>query len=238
MSRLKTYLAVLFGSSLLLGVFAVSNAGAVTMHVCKEAAAGATATEFSNSSCSTPLIGGKFRTVPVVGTQAIQTTSTATWVMTASPLGINTEIVCKKSHSEGATATNVEEGGKMKIKGGSSTTVFEECQMNKPVGCIVPTTIKTKGLVGESVDTETTMRAKIAPSEGTAFTSFVVSNCGLLNGEKTVNGTVSGETQTTTTAKFSSTTGSALTYAGATATLTGETHGSTTDGTQLHVETP
>jgi hypothetical protein len=236
----RSSLGILIICAVCFAVMGVSSASAQTLHECQKVGSGGTSTTFSDANCTTPSIGGEYRTVPLPlnTTVNVKGTNTTSMTMTASPLGIAIEITCSTLSSEGGTATNVEEGGKMKIKGEVTTTIFSGCEMKKPAGCVVPAEIKTKSLVSETVDTETTMRTKITPKEGTTFVSFPVSNCGILNGEKTVVGTASSETVTPTTQRFSATSGSALTFAGATVTLTGDGHGSTTDGTPLYAETP
>src|SRR6476659_598417 len=120
MTRLKASLGVLIACAACFAAFGASSASAVTLHECKEAVG--TGVKYTNSECTT--VGeGKFQTVPIEAGTKVKATGTEPFKMTASPLGIATEITCTAMTSEGATATNGLNGeGKMRVTGGASVT--------------------------------------------------------------------------------------------------------------------
>lgn len=245
MVRLKISLAALMVCAASFGAFGVSNAAASTLHECKTTGEpGATAQRFEDSNCTKKLETGGFQTVPLAGTAKVTAQGTSAFVLSMAPLGIKNKITCNSMMSSGATATNAEVEGKMKVNGGASGLEFSECAVNEPAGCTVANPIKIKEITSVTEDLAgEVMRTKFAPKTGTEFVTITLGNCGLLNGGHTVNGVARSESEGVTTQRFSTTSGSALTFFGATATLTGTYQLFTEEagpkaGPMLSLETP
>jgi hypothetical protein len=242
MIRLKVSLGALLACAAAFAVLGSGTAAASTVHECKETGGTAklTAQRYSDSACTTKSETGKFQTVPVEGTQKVKATQTSNFVLKSAPLGIQNEITCEELSSSGATVTNVEEGGVMKVKGGAQKTIFSKCQVNKPAGCTVKQPIETKEVTSITEDLAgEVMRTKFTPVVGKEFVTITLEGCGLLNGNHTIEGVARSQSEGTTTQAFSTTSGSELTFFGATATLEGKYHVATESGGQLlALETP
>ncbi len=241
MIRLKVSLGALLACAAAFAVFGSGTAAASTLHECLKSTEG-TSQRYSDSECTTKSETGEFRTVPLPVKEAkkVKATGTSNFVLKSAPLGIQNEITCTEMSSNGATAENNEEGGKMDVKGGAQKTVFKNCTVNKPAGCTVAEPIETKPITSTTEDLAGEVhRTKFTPVTGTEFVTITLSNCGLLNGGHTVNGTASSEGEGTTTQAFTTSSGSSLTFFGATATLEGKYHVATeANGQLLALETP
>jgi len=243
MTRLKVSLGALMVCAASFAAFGASNAAASTLHQCENTGGTKleTAQRYSDSECKTKSVTGSFQTVPLsAGSHEVTTTGTSDFVLSSAPLGIKNKITCKKMGSV-ATAINEEVGGKMQVSGGASVTEFSECVVNEPAGCTVAEQpIKTKEITSITEDLAgEVMRTKYTPKTGTELAAITLANCGLLNGKHSLNGVTRSESEGTTTQKFTTTSGSELTFFGAAATLTGTYHLVTTlTGQFLALETP
>jgi hypothetical protein len=233
----KTTGAILCG--LCLVAFAAPTASAVTLHECKEAVG--TGVAYSDSACSTKSESGKFQTVPIPVNTSVGLTFTATSsaVLSTTVAGVKFAITCTGGSGSG-TARNVETGGVMKVIGSEGHVKFEGCAVTTPAGgkCTVPATLETNTVKSETSE----MNDVISPAAGTAFITIPVSGAecpAALKGSKEVAGKASGVNTTGTTTEFTTTSGSALTFGGQTATLTGSTHSKvTTTGVRVGLLTP
>lgn len=225
---------------------AVADASAVTIHECKEAAAGETTQQFSDSACTTKLAGGKFRTVPIPKGETVQLkgTSTETSTLATTIVGIKFRLTCATGNGT-AEATNEEPAaGVMRVSGKKIIATFSKCEVKEPAGkgCKVTepiTTLEMNSITSEMKDTLTPVNA-----EG-KFTTITISSCegvaAPLNGAKPITGVARGINQESdpTSTEFTATSGSELKLGGQTATITGKTHSATAaTGALLALKTP
>ncbi|HEX8752777.1 MAG TPA: hypothetical protein VF731_05100 [Solirubrobacterales bacterium] len=124
--------------------------------------------------------------IPAGKVTEVENVSTTVAILKSSALGITTEIKCNKTHGSG-TFQNEEVGGGF-TGSGTGSTEFSECTVAQPPGCTVQEPIKTVKLRAEPVEEGSKMGGKITPAEGTTFTVITLANCGLLNGEKSIQG--------------------------------------------------
>lgn len=232
----KAAAAVLCG--LCVAAFVAPSASAVTLHECKEAIG--TGVGYTDSTCSTESATGKFQTVPVSANSSVGLTFTPTSsaVLSATIGGVKFQITCTGGSGSG-TAKNVEASGTMKVLGSEGHVRFEGCSVTMPTGkgCAVPSTLETVTLKSETKE----MNDIITPATGETFLTIPVTKCSTeaLNGEKAISGSASGINETGTTTEFTPTSGSALTFGGQSATLTGKTHSKVTaTGVQVGLKTP
>lgn len=237
MSRKRSLLGALTIAALCCAALVgASNASAVvsSLHECIKSATGTEKGPFTNANCNETSKTGEFRTVRLEGKKELTATQTTPFVLKSAPLGIQNEITCEEMMSAETTAENNASGFS-----GEGKTTFSKCAVNKPAGCTVQQPIETVKLKASSEDS-TVMRTKYTPASGTAFVTITLENCGLLNGGHTVTGVARSEAINTETEEFSTTSGSELSFFGATATLTGKLHFVTTKEPTVKIfrETP
>lgn len=232
MSHFKTIAVSLGVGALCLCAFAVSSASALTLHECKAKGSGGTGSFYSDANCVNPEAGGKFERVPIgEAAQKISTTNTSNFTIGTTINLATFNIICTVVTSSGETAANGLVGGEMFVSG-EAVTEFSTCNVEKgPEGCNV-TVVKTEKL---KYKTTPANLIKYEPVAGTLFAKIKVEGCknGALNGEKELKGTATSETLTPQTQKFTTESGTNLTFAGAGATLTGEYHVSTEGKTEV-----
>lgn len=239
MSRKRSILGALAIAALscaaLVGASSAS-AAVSSLHECLKNVSGTEKGPFSDPECKTTSKTGEFHTVKLTGKPKLTLTNTGNFVLNSAPLGIQNEITCEEMMSAETTAENTASGFS-----GEGKTTFSKCVVNKPAGCTVKQPIETVKLKASSEDLESgVMRTKYTPASGTAFVTITLENCGLLNGGHTVTGVARSQTVDTETEEFSSTSGSELSFFGATATLTGKLHTVTAEEPSVRVyrETP
>jgi hypothetical protein len=236
MKVLKKSIGTMVLAGLLLAAIGAPNAGAVTLHECKEAAG--TGTAYSDSGCSVKSEAGKFQLVPVPAGTALTFTNGGTSTLTMTIAGVKFKISCTGGSGSGS-ATNEEEGGTMKVRGTGGVAKFEGCSVTEPAGkgCTVPSTISTETLKSETVE----MKDVITPALGETFTTITVSGCSTsaLNGSKSITGKASGINTNGMTTEFTASSGSELKFGGQNATLIGTTDSKiTATGRQALLLTP
>ncbi len=162
MKRIKPVAGLLVLCGLCFCAFGASNASALTLHECKEAASGETTKTYEDSECKKAKEGGKFRTVPLSVGTSTPVTPTLTETPGSTPErplttgetagvhvvwhwvggGITFQITCTGLTSADSTVTNKEIGG-VKTFEGTGTVEFTGCTVKTPTQCTVPTTLKT-----------------------------------------------------------------------------------------------
>lgn len=258
MTRKKSILGALFVSALCICASTASNASAMTLHECTENVAGkSTATQFTNSTCTTKG-EGKFRTTPIEGNQKVKPTLTETKftgttgevsgthaVLHIAIAGVSFRITCGKLTSSNSVAENAEEPAGTMVFRGSGKSVFEECKVENPTQCSVPTKLETVEL-NQTIKQNTgtgEMKVVFKPKEGTTFIIIPVEGASCpeaFKGNKPISGEAVGDVEESTTSiNFNSASGNALTFGGvAGAQFTAKIHFSTENGTLLSAETP
>jgi hypothetical protein len=222
--------------ALCFSAFAAANASAAgtTQFTCVK---GAATTGFSDADCSTASATGPFHHVSVANgtTTTLKSVGTTIQILESTVGGIAFEISCTNESNVGE-ATNEEVEGEVKgekrmtITGKNIVITYTGCTVTKPAanGCVANSpgkpagTIVTNNLKSMSLLTPT-KGIRFDPTTGTTFVEIVVSGCTttLFNGTKVV----SGFENTTPRGAFldANAAGSALTFGGQAAMLTGTT---------------
>jgi hypothetical protein len=142
--------------------------------------------------------------------------------------GVKFTVSCEAVTSSGE-AENFEEEGEELFIGKEMVVEYTKCTVTAPAGkgCKVAEPIKTTKLKSAVVsEPEEQSRIKLEPESGTNFATITVSGCSIsgLNGEKTIEGTITGVVPSSELwmLEFTSTSGSALKMAGQTLTYAGK----------------
>jgi hypothetical protein len=203
-------MGALFVSALCLCAVGAANASAaanVENHVCDPFEGTATAGE-----CN----GGGSRWLLVGGNVAVSVTSGGTSTLAVTVAGVKFKISCT---GQSGTAVINNSGGKG--VGSNITTTYEGCSVTEPSGkgCSVPASISTETLKSESNE----MNIKYMPASGETFAVITVSGCSntALNGKKSLTGSAQSvvEAGTPELQQWTSSSGSALKFAGQSATF-------------------
>jgi hypothetical protein len=245
MSRRRSIIGVLTVIALCMGAIGVTNAFAeqtgYTLHECVAKGSGGTGVIYT-ANCAEKSTGGTAETKPIVTTEPVEVaaTSTSNFILKATIAGINFEITCS-----GGTGTALEAMPKVKnvLTGefhhvtDEGATTFTGCKVTAPAGkgCVVANVggaKETLTTVNLKSDTTASGSTKFEPVSGTTFIEIEVSGCttSALNGTKTVTGSATSARESATTQAFTTTSGSALLFAGQNATFTGKYHLATTTG--------
>jgi hypothetical protein len=145
--------------------------------------------------------------------------------------GVKLTVACKGLTNSSGVAENVEELGVEKVKGKEMVMVYSECSVKAPAekGCKVAEPITTTKLKTTAAQPEATQKVWFEPESGTKIATLSISGCSIseLNGSKELTGTIVGVVPSAETEQsqieFTTTSGSSLKLAGASATYTGET---------------
>jgi hypothetical protein len=216
MTRIKASLGLLVASALCLAAFGAANASAanVELHTC-EKNSGTEAQRYSDSGCTTTQAGtGEYtwkKVTTKTATEAVEGTASS---LAATVGGIKFKISCT-----GLNGTGEAENSGGAIVGSGITVNYTGCEVTEPAakGCTVSSTLSTETLKSSS----NLMTIKYEPT-GTKFITIAVSGCSsaVLNGNKEVTGSAVAEVpEMGKTQSFTATSGSALKYAGQTATF-------------------
>ncbi len=241
MNSRKPILA-LFASAMFLvafSAFGVSSATASTTEECKIPVAGEifTSQHFLDSNCQNPGTEGEYHTVAIKPSSLLKRTNTSPLVISTTIAGLATEITCE-TLSGSKTASNYEIGELMGFKG-EGKIQLSACKVNKPVGCTVKQPIETVQLSESSEDLGgEVMRTLFVPSEGSKLATITLEGCAI-SGAYALEGKLRSQTATVSTEEFSASSGSELTMAKSTATVTGAFHDATAaNGKTVVRETP
>jgi hypothetical protein len=216
MTRIKASLGLLVASALCLAAFGAATASAANLelHTC-ESNAGTAAQRYSDAGCTNTQAGtGEFTWMKVTtktATEAIEGTEST---LAATVAGIKFKIACSDVDGTGEAENS---GGK--IVGSAILVTYTGCAVTEPAGkgCTVSSTLSIETL--KSASSLTTIKYEPV---GTRFITFAVSKCSsaVLNGNKEITGSaVAKVPEMGKTQSFTATSGSALKYAGQTATF-------------------
>jgi hypothetical protein len=215
MTRIKASLGLLVACALCLAAFGAANASAanVELHTC-EHLVGTGGIKYDASDCVNQ--GGTeqwtFKKITAKTTTEVTAGSESTLAATVG--GIKFKIACT-----GITGMGDAENSGEKIVGSAITVNYTGCSVTEPAGkgCTVSSTLSTETLKSESKE----MTIKYEPV-GSKFITIAVSGCSsaVLNGNKEVTGSAVAEVPSPGKVQsFTATSGSALKYAGQTATF-------------------
>jgi hypothetical protein len=247
----KSILSSICLSALCICAFTASNASAMHVHECLKEAG--TPGGWNDSKCSSepsatgpwhwvtlPLNLPKLRNPTLTPTTG---TSETHAVMHGVIGGIAYKITCTGLSSSNSEFENVETGGIAGVLGHGKLK-FSGCTMPEPASssCTVPATLETNEMNSSTKEMTTTYKPASGLEE--KVITFTISGCTggfvVLNGSKTVKGSVSGVTEESLpiSEMFTETSGSKLTFGGQAAVFEAVVHWVTEGGKELAQLTP
>lgn len=231
MSRLGTIIGGLLLCALCACAVGAGSASATTFYVCEEGA-GEEET-FSDAHCETKGAGKWVTRAPIESTVK-EVTPTQTTIFSLEGFKLNgfvAKVSCETLSGTGKNTNIVDKGMLMQVEGKEMVLEFTQCTVKEPAGfgCLITggkfTTKKMSSLT-ETVAGVT--KVKFTPESGTLIGEVSIEKCSepKVNGTYKVEGTLKGIVPAGTPAKleFTSTSGSAVTFASQAATFVGTTH--------------
>jgi hypothetical protein len=206
--------------------FGSSSAAAAATEKCTQDSPGlGTSTFYENGECEDENnVSGKWHRLAVGGNWFTRLFDGSFDKYNGTIAGVTVTFGCEKLVNSGGVAENVTEAGAKKVLGKEMVLEYSKCAMSAPAGCKIGESLKTGALKSVATTAKEVSSVKFEPESGTKIASLTITGCALA-GTYPIAGSLTGVVPNTNQSKveFTTTSGSALTIAGNSATYTGFT---------------